>query len=368
MKCLRKFKWIKLRRDCLPGGRGIMMYWSRLAARAAFRKGKGLYCGHWNHVTPGMWSGGIVGVKSILGVKRRNQALQIMNELQELGYITYSLDKRTKHMKYQINDWVAQCCGADCDDGAVYATDGYGFICVPRNLTERLVEKNRVFSEADAWLDLWCHTTYKDYGNVFSFLCPIIQFGKYGSLLSLDFLGNRWGWEKTKVWRFFQNNACTFGLHRMPGSYGSLIFNLSYFGDDRDTMPSEGKIMFILGLIRDASRKGIVADSDRDRVNRMIAWNSKKVICALENSYEQDPENSRVADTDYNIRAYFSHGRNCQYSRNCIYDCQGVVIGATESLMNGSRRVRIYHRTGTDPPCDENMPLTYLCCLCRKSF
>ena len=45
MKCLRKFKWIKLRRNCLPNGRGLLGYWARLAARAAFRKGKALYCG-----------------------------------------------------------------------------------------------------------------------------------------------------------------------------------------------------------------------------------------------------------------------------------------------------------------------------------
>ena len=56
-----------------------MVYWSRLASKAAFCKGKGIYCGHWNQVTPGMWSGGIVGLKRILGEKRRNQALQIMN-------------------------------------------------------------------------------------------------------------------------------------------------------------------------------------------------------------------------------------------------------------------------------------------------
>ena len=67
-------------------------------------------------------------------------------------------------------------CGAPCDDGAVYATDGYGFFCMPRTITERLVEKNRTFEEADAWLDLWCHTVYRDYGNAFSFLAPAIQF------------------------------------------------------------------------------------------------------------------------------------------------------------------------------------------------
>ena len=55
---------------------------------------KALYCAHKNEVVTSMWSGGIVGLKSILGVKKRSRALQIMNELQELGYIDYSLDRK----------------------------------------------------------------------------------------------------------------------------------------------------------------------------------------------------------------------------------------------------------------------------------
>jgi hypothetical protein len=61
-----------------------MGYWAKLASRAAFRKGNAVYCGHTNPVTPGMWSGGVVGLKSILGVKKRAQALCIMEQLQEL--------------------------------------------------------------------------------------------------------------------------------------------------------------------------------------------------------------------------------------------------------------------------------------------
>ena len=345
MKCLRKFKWIKLRRNYLPDGRGLLGYWACLAARAAFRKGKALYCGHKNEVVPGMWSGGIVGLKSILGVKRRSRALQIMNELQELGYIDYSLDRKNKHLTYQIKDWIMQCCGAECDDGVVYATEGYGFICVPRNITDRLVKMNRVFSEADAWLDLWCYTTYKDLGSAFSFLCPVIQYGRYGSLLSMDYLGSRWGWERTKVWRFFQNNACTFGLHRMPGSFGSLIFNLAYFEDDRVTMPSEGKILYLLGKIREASRKGIKADSDRNKVNRMIAWNSGKVIRDLGAMQKQERIENRVADSDNNTRAYFSHGRNCKYGRNCIYDCKVTILGTCCQFQDETGR---YIRAGPE--------------------
>ena len=186
MKCLSKYKWIKLYRAALPQGKGIMGYWARLAGRAAFRQGKAQYCGHTNAVTPGMWSGGIVGLKSILGVIRRSQALQIMNELQNLGYISYNLEKGTKKLSYEITDWVQTYSGSEAGSGTVYATEGFGFICTPRAITDRLVLGKRTFDESDAWLDLWCHMVYKDYGNACSVLAPVIQHGKYGCALTLE--------------------------------------------------------------------------------------------------------------------------------------------------------------------------------------
>ena len=40
--------------------------------------------------------GGIVGLKSILGVKSRRQAIEILDKLTELGYIEYEIDKESK--------------------------------------------------------------------------------------------------------------------------------------------------------------------------------------------------------------------------------------------------------------------------------
>lgn len=96
MKCLSKYKWVKLYRAALPQGKGIMGYWARLAGRAAFQQGNAQYCGYTNTVTPGMWSGGIVGLKRILGVKRQSKTLQIMNGLQNQGYLSLHLDRSTK--------------------------------------------------------------------------------------------------------------------------------------------------------------------------------------------------------------------------------------------------------------------------------
>ena len=346
MKCLSKYKWVKLYRAALPQGKGVMGYWARLAGRAAFRHGNAQYCGHTNTVTPGMWSGGIVGLKSILGVKRRSQALQIMNELQHLGYISYSLDRSTKKLSYEIADWIQKETGTTAGSGTVFGTEGYGFICMPRCITERLAVGKRIFDESDAWLDLWCHTVHKDYGNAFSFLAPVIQYGKFGCALTLEQLGRRWGWGKTKVWRFFQKNSTTFGLQKLPGSYGCLIFNLRYDSHKGDSMPSEGKILFLLDAIRKASRKGIEANSDSERINKMIAWNSRSVMKQLQD--QEEVTGCRVSVSDTYTRAYFSHGRNCKYSRNCIYDCQGRYIGAARNRRKVRKgRVCPFSRDGT---------------------
>ena len=113
-KCLFRYQWVKLPRTHLPVGKGIMGYWAKLASRAAFRKGRAKYCGYTNDVMPGMWSGGVVGLKSILGVKSRTEALEIMNTLSRFGYIRYTLDEKTKKLEYAVTDWVVKCSGTEC--------------------------------------------------------------------------------------------------------------------------------------------------------------------------------------------------------------------------------------------------------------
>ena len=118
MKCLKKWDWIKIPRKEIPlHGKGIMLYFLRLASRAAFRKGTAYYCGYMNAVEVGSWVGGMVGLKGILEVKKRREALEIMDELQMLGYITYTLEPDTKKLTYQITDWVFKCSGAECAEG-----------------------------------------------------------------------------------------------------------------------------------------------------------------------------------------------------------------------------------------------------------
>lgn len=315
MRCLYKYQWVKLPRNHLPEGKGIMGNWAKLAACAAYRKGTALYCGYENAVTPGMWSGGVTGLKSILGVKSRTVALQILQELSELGYLTYELDPKTKKLTYQITDWVMKCSGRECLDGSVYATSGYGFLCLPRSITDRLAEQGKVFGEADAWLDLWCHTVSEDPANAFSCLAPVVQYGRFHIILTLETLGQRWGWEKTKVWRFFKKHGDVFALYRLPGSYGCLIFNRVYPSGEEVLLPDQAEVVRILDEIRILGANAHKAGTDHEHMNRLAAWYSKKLA---EKNAPIKPE-SRVALSAPLTRAYLSHCKNCE---NCNYDCQ----------------------------------------------
>ena len=331
MKCLQKYQWVKLPRDYPEMGKGLMSYWAKLASRAAFRKGKAVYCGHTNPVTPGMWSGGIVGLKRILGVQSRSKALAVLDQLSSVGYLKYHLDSTTKKLTYEIVDWVLKCTGAECTSGTVYATQGFGFLCMPRSITQRLIDTGMVFQEADAWLDLWSHTTFQDYGNAFSFLAPVIQYGKYGTVLTLETLGKRWGWEKTKVWRFFRKHKKVFSLQRLPSSFGCLVFNLLYPTDAKIQPPSHEATIQLMNEILTSNHYRYKGNSENLKLNHMVAWYSRIVLsnrCAATNSTEEN----RVALFSPITRAYFSHGRNCKHSRNCNYACRGDLRDSTDFL------------------------------------
>ncbi len=316
MKCLFKYKWVKLRRDLLPRGKGIMGYWAKLASRVAFRKGNAFYCGHVNKVEVGEWVGGVMGLKSILEVSNKQKALDILSKLSELGYIEYELEGDTKKLRYKILDYVFECSGAECENDNVYATNEFGFICVPRNITERLIEKGYVFEESDAWLDLWIHTIFNDQKNFLTFFSPGVTFGDFFSFLSLEALSKRWGWEKTKTWRFFQKNKEVYKLIRLPGTYGCLIYNKLYPVNKEIQIPDSEKIEAILIKTKEIFNEyGI--DCRHSNLAVLIHEYSELLI----EKYFQK-ENS-VALFDYIIRAYISP---CWSFCNYWYDCKGIYI------------------------------------------
>ena len=71
-----KYQWVKLPQNHLPEGKGIMSAWAKLASSAAFCKEQASYCGHINAVSPGMWSGGVVGLKVFSATEAAQRALR----------------------------------------------------------------------------------------------------------------------------------------------------------------------------------------------------------------------------------------------------------------------------------------------------
>ncbi len=316
MECLFKYKWVKLRRDCLPTGKGIMGYWTKLVSRVAFRKGKAFYCGHVNEVDVGEWVGGMMGLKSILGVSNKQKALDIMEKLSDLGYIEYELESDTKKLRYKILDYVFECSGKGCENDNVYATNEFGFICVPRNIMNRLIEKGYVFEESDAWLDLWVHTIFNDKKNFLTFFAPGVAFCDFFAFLSLEALSKRWGWEKTKTWRFFQKKKEVYKLIRLPGTYGCLIYNKLYPVNKDILIPTSEEINEILIKTKVIFNEfGI--DCRHSTLDVLIRQYSELLI----NKFFQK-ENS-VALFNYIIRAYISPCRNFYYY---VYDCKNVLL------------------------------------------
>ena len=178
-------------------------------------------------------------------------------------------------------------------------------------------EQQYIFDEADAWLDLWCHTVSEDPDNAFSFLAPIAQFGKFGAVLTLETLGQRWNWEKTKVWRFFQKHGDVFTLHRLPGAFGCLIFNKLYPTDAEVSIPESEKIERIIAEIRILAKNKQKVGSDQENLSRLVALYSRQLLTECAEEDENTMAQNRVALFDpYILRAYFSHS-NC---KKCIFD------------------------------------------------
>ena len=309
MPCLQKYRWVKLARTCDIPRKGILGAWARLAMHAAFRYGVVVSSGQSDVIRPGYWIGKMAELMRILDC-RWGSVLPTLEKLSECGYIDYAWDHNTKRFSYSMKDWVSVGEVGQNSTGRFYATNRYGFLCIPRTLAARLVDRKVVFGEADAWIDLWCHTVWRDSRNVFSMLAPVIQYG-YDAALTLETLGGRGGWEKTKVWRFFRKYRDTFALSRLPGSYGCLIWNRLYPTDRMICVPTDAEISeCIRGLYRFPLRKN-QNESDRDYLNRLVRLYGHRLSISAGNCAREN----RVALFAVSIRADLSL---------CEYDCGSI--------------------------------------------
>ena len=170
MRCLNKYRWVKLPRTQIPTGNSLLGNFIRLYASAAYRPGQAHYCQYINEVRFGEWIGGIVGLKSILGLSSREQALSVLEDLSDWGLLEYDYNPKSKRLSYRILQ--TQHAAVPPQGTPAYARE-QGFLCLPRTLTQPLIQAGYVFEETDAWLDLWIHTIYQDSDSPLSNIVPL---------------------------------------------------------------------------------------------------------------------------------------------------------------------------------------------------
>ena len=145
-------------------------------------------------------------------------------------------------------------------------------------------------------------------------------FGNPGTTLGLG---------KTKVWRFLQKHQDAFALHKLPGSYGCLIFNMQYPTGTTFTIPEHGDIIRILSEIRICGQNTHLTGPDNERINRLIVRYSPALSACLSEAPVELPNNG-VAVLRPITRAYFSLS-HCESCRKRDYNCKGIAHGVLQS-------------------------------------
>ena len=103
--------------------------------------------------------------------------------------------------------------------------------------------------------------------------------------------------------------------------------------------------MRILEEIRIYGQNTHKQTSDHEHINKLICWYSKNICQAK----ADEPQNNRVAESAYILRAYISPCRNCSI---CEYDCEGILDLSIPKL---EKKVNIIISNGSGSK--ENIPV-----------
>lgn len=277
-KCPVDYKWVKVPRNLMPPKcKGLMKDYFKIAYQTAYKDGTVKYCGYENEVKAKQLVCGPAGLKRLLERRSRDIALDALFLLQDFELVTSFFEVGAKitidvpdlilpqtcsireNLKLETDKYIAEHYN-ELAEGEIlnlqraaiefnekcYVSDNSGYICVPRNLTERLVERKYVFDDADAFFDLYLHTVHNYASNPFSKECPCIQYEKGSIILTLDILCKRWNWSLSKVSRFLKKYNDYFSLVKLQSSYGCVIFSKVFQTGSENIVPSQERCFEIV--------------------------------------------------------------------------------------------------------------------------
>lgn len=383
--CPINYKWVRVPRSLMPdNSKGLMKDYFKIAFASAYKDGVVKYCGYENTVKANQWVGGVAGLKRMLNRRTRDFTLDALFLLQEYNLVSSFFEQggkitvdvldlvnfQTCSLKEQVQQDTEQYISEHRDDLSqseienlqryalefnekCYVNDNSGFICVPRNLTQRLVDTGYVFDDADAFYDLYLHTVY-DYGyNPFSEKCPVVMYDENTSVITLEVLSQRWGWSKTKVSRFFKKFDAYFSLIKLQSSYGCVVFNKVFQTDSEFIVPSQQDCFDIVNHFKSC---GAMVFAYED-----LMYSGEIENCS-ENTYINCCINNFVGfEPDETLIEYY----NCCYAENCtnepcwtdsiisgikgyIFDSKNCVLQKlTNNKYSLLRRELLYNLTAT---------------------
>lgn len=298
--------WRKCYRDIPFCDDGLLSTFLQLAFAAAYQDGKTKYYKYENEVKQNQVVGGIVGLKSICGTKNKEKLLKNLETLKDLSLIDYEIDKSrkiivtVKHLRHFDSQNTAKSCRA---------TQGYGFVCIDSCVPDMFIGHEYQFSENDALIDLWFHTTFGDHFNIFSYLYPCIEYDQK-PIVTLDLLAERWNWTKSKTSRFFKKHSEKFSLIKLPCSCGSLITNNIFPVDKKVTKPSEKQVFDICKKIKSFEKQKVCITKEKitenDRINKLIKKYTQTIISEIL-SEKGNNKTDNIAKTKKRIRTFIKN-------------------------------------------------------------
>ena len=210
--------------DIYTGNRAGLFHYIVLSCYANFRTSYKRIEGISYTIQPGQWLCRIGELTKWFRVRFHNQAIAILQELQDRHLITYTLLGRNKLVKFSITNWRQH--NRILDYNAPCQKES-GFFFLPIATANELVSCGRC-SEMDALLDLWINTVYNDEQVQGSDIGPVVYIrnGTGNPLVSYSELGKRWGVSKATAGRYLQElqEMDFIELLSFSGTHGTAIY------------------------------------------------------------------------------------------------------------------------------------------------
>lgn len=215
-------------RSIRTSGSSYLFYYMVLCSYANFRSSYQQIDGISYLVAPGEWICKTSELSSWFRTRFQHQAIAILDELADCGYITYTRLSRGNLIKFHITNWKKSNTALEYTYPCM---KDVGFFFFSIATAHELISIGRC-SEMDIVLDLWLHAIYQDAQIQGSDIGPIIYLrnGTCSPITSFSELGFRWGISKSTVSRILKKleQKEYLSLVSFPGTCGSVIYLCNY--------------------------------------------------------------------------------------------------------------------------------------------